>query len=244
MSMLLAFDVGNSYVKWAYHDGTRWRDPGRAATAHLIAGQLAPAAFPHVPQRIVVGNVAGQAAAAAIAELCRAWTALPVWVSSQASGGGVTNRYDDPAQLGVDRWAALVAARALTEEPALVVSVGTAMTVDMLNGDGEFLGGIIVPGPELMRTSLRGATAGVAVAAAEYVPLPRNTAQAVEAGILHALLGAVARMERILTHEAGAPPLCLLTGGGAAFLAAHLARPCQHVETLVLEGLRRLAEEG
>ena len=65
---------------------------------------------------------------------------------------GVRNLYERPEQLGPDRWAALIAARALhSSGPALVVNAGTATTVDMLSGDGRFLGGSILPGVELMR---------------------------------------------------------------------------------------------
>jgi type III pantothenate kinase len=238
--MRLLLDAGNSRLKWGLRDGGRWQGQGVVDYADLAAlpGVL-PAALPtDVP--VFGANVAGADVAAAIARALGGRTALPVWLSSGAQAGGVVNRYTDPAQLGVDRWAALVGAWRLHGGPCLVVSAGTATTVDLLDAAGVFQGGLILPGFELMRRALAGSTAGLGYGEGQVVAAPRNTADAIFAGCLHAQVGAVERMFVRLAGQAGA--LALVSGGAAHLLAEYLAIPCRVVPNLVLEGVARLTE--
>src|SRR5688572_12793185 len=153
--MILAIDAGNSRVKWGWHDGSDWTS---IATVSLIefaatSDHINPFSVTHEdPERIIISNVAGEGAH----HLLINWTSIfdvePLWLRAEAERCGVRNLYERPEQLGPDRWAALIAARALHPSgPALVVNAGTATTVDMLSGDGRFLGGAILPGVELMR---------------------------------------------------------------------------------------------
>lgn len=235
---LLCIDCGNTRLKWALRENGAWTAQG--ALPLDAAGALA-AALPHRPARIVACNVAGAAVAqaleAAAAELC----APLAWVQAQAAQCGVVNRYDMPAQLGADRWAALVGARARHGGACLVVNAGTATTIDALDAGGVFQGGLILPGLALMRSALAGATAGLPQARGVFCELPRNTDDAIVGGSLDATLGAVERMFRRLGAAAGAR--CLLAGGAAAELAPLLALPHEVVDTLVLDGLAQIAAE-
>lgn len=150
------------------------------------------------------------------------------------------SRYETPGQLGVDRWAALVGAWALHGAACLVVTAGTATTVDVLDQAGEFQGGLILPGFELMRRCLAENTAGLGYAEGRVASLPRNTADAIYAGCVHAQAGAVERMFARVGGQPGA--LCLLNGGAARVLAANLVIPVREVPNLVLEGVACLAE--
>lgn len=228
----LCIDSGNTRVKWGVREGDAWRDRGACAAAEL--GQLTVAA-----DRMVACNVAGERAGAAI-ESCAARLGVPLqWVRAQAAGNGVVNGYEHPEQLGADRWAALIGARALHAGPALVVMSGTATTVDVLAADGVFRGGLILPGLALMRDSLALGTADLPATAGDFRPLPRNTFDAMASGCLNATLGAIERMFRAVADQSGA--LCLLSGGAAPTLAPHLALPHRVVDNLVLEGLASLA---
>jgi type III pantothenate kinase len=115
---------------------------------------------------------------------------------------------------------------------------GTATTIDALDGDGLFHGGLILPGLNLMRSSLATNTADLPHAAGRYQPQPRNTDDAIVSGAIHATLGAIERMHAALNKEA----VCLLSGGAAAELVAHLTLPCRRVDNLVLEGLACYAD--
>jgi type III pantothenate kinase len=230
--MILCLDCGNTRLKWGLRDGTGWAGQGALALAQLDS--LAVRA-----ERVVACNVAGERAAAAIESLAARLGAPLQWVRAQATRGGVVNGYEHPEQLGADRWAALIGARALHAGPALVVMSGTATTVDVLAADGVFPGGLILPGLALMRDSLARGTADLPTTAGDFRPLPRNTFDAMASGCLNATLGAIERMFRAIADRPGA--LCLLSGGAAPTLAPHLALPHRVVDNLVLEGLASLA---
>src|SRR6185503_9755799 len=162
----------------------------------------------------------------------------PLWVAARANQCGVTNTYGDPSQLGADRWAALIGARHVHAGPSVVVSSGTATTVDLLSGAGVFRGGLILPGVELMKESLASRTAGLPLARGEFTDEPRNTADAIESGCLLAQAGAIERLHARL--EPGA--VCLISGGAALRIAARLNVPARVVDDLVLQGLLRMAQ--
>ena len=236
--MILCIDSGNSRIKWGLYGDGRWLET--VAVDHEKRAKMA-----ELPQRlampdcVMLANVAGAGAAAAIREALAPWAAVLHEVESTAAAGGVTNLYDNPARLGVDRWCALIGARGISSAPCVVVMAGTATTIDTLDGDGRFLGGLILPGFDLMRRSLARDTAALPLAAGHYSPYPRSTDDAIVSGCIEAQVGAIERACARL--EPGA--LCLLSGGNAALLAAHLSVPCQVFENLPLEGLRQLATE-
>jgi len=186
----------------------------------------------------MLANVAGAAALGAIRQALAAWVSVLHEVKSTAAAGGVANLYENPAALGVDRWCALIGARGLTPGPCVAVMAGTATTIDSLDGAGNFLGGLILPGLDLMRRVLDRDTAALPLATGKYAAWPRTTDDAIISGCLEAQVGAI---ERAVARLAGAD--CLLSGGGAAAIGEHLAVPHQRVDNLVLEGLLRLAAD-
>ena len=168
-----------------------------------------------------------------------AWGKAVTVMRATACAGGVVNGYRQPETLGVDRWCALVGARRRLGRAAVVVGAGTATTVDLLDGHGRFLGGLILPGLELMRESLARGTAGLARASGQVVRLPDNTADAIASGAVEATAGAVERASRRL----GDAP-CLLFGGAAAPLKSALTIEVIEEPLLVLEGLCVLAADS
>lgn len=235
--MILCLDAGNTRLKWGLREHAGWQAQG--ALAHADIGKLAQL-LPVQPKRIVACNVAGTDVQAQIERLAVALAVPLEWFCSSASAGGVVNDYDQPAQLGADRWAALIGARGLHQGAALVVMAGTATTVDCLDAAGVFRGGLILPGLALMRHSLARGTAGLPEARGEYQMLPTNTDDAIVSGSLAATIGAIHHMADTC-RPGNADFLCLLSGGAAAALAPLLALPVQRIDNLVLEGLARLA---
>lgn len=235
--MIVCLDSGNSRIKWGVHDGRTWLAQG--AVTHADVKQLAALIdqWPN-PEKVLLANVAGVEAAEKIRHALVAW--LPVWeeVKAEAQRGGVTNHYANPQQLGVDRWCALIGARAQCTSACVVVMAGTATTVDTLDEQGNFLGGLILPGLELMHRALARDTAGLPFAKGQHAKQPRCTDDAIVSGAIEAQAGAIERaFSRLATPDA----YCLLSGGNAALLAKHLNVPCQVRENLPLEGLRQLA---
>ena len=230
--MILCLDAGNTRLKYGLFDGGGWR--GQGALRHDALDDLRTE-LPARPARIVACNVAGAAVRQRI-EAFAASLAVPLdWLTSTAAACDVRNGYDTPQQLGADRWAALIGARALHAGACVVVMAGTATTIDVLDDTGLFRGGLILPGLALMRTALARNTADLPHAAGHYRVLPTNTDDAIVSGALHATLGAIARMRT----EAR---LCLLSGGAAGELAPHLGLPYRLVDNLVLEGLARYSK--
>jgi len=237
--MILAIDCGNSRVKWGLYRGGRWRARGSAPVGNL-AGLTKRWKRVTAVDAIVVANVAGEAARVRLERILGRRSAATTWVRATRRACGVTNRYRRPAQLGADRWAALIGAWSLVDGPCLVVGAGTATTADILRSDGTFAGGVILPGADLMKRSLARDTAGLGIAKGRYSGAPRNTADAIETGCLLAQAGVIERMFGMT--EAGA--VCVIAGGAAGRIARYLGMPLRVVDNLVLEGLVRIAQEA
>ena len=239
--MNLTIDAGNSRVKWGWHDGTAWHSVATVSLIEFAAANhdINPFAATHEnPAKIIISNVAGDAAHQLVVNWTSIFEAEPHWLQGEAARCGVTSAYDNPSQLGPDRWAALVAARGLHDGPCLVVNSGTATTIDRLSAGGVFECGLILPGVDLMRFVLHEHTGRLPLQPGHYLAAPRNTLDAIETGCWHAQAGAVERMARSM------PPgtLCIVSGGAGRVLADKLdGIEYRYVDNLVLEGLARIA---
>jgi len=245
----LAVDVGNTRLKWAQYASPQ---PGAGLLAHgavfletidTLADKewkdLAP------PSSMLGSIVAGEGVKRRVEEQMEIWDITPRWVVSSAHAAGVSNGYDHPNRLGTDRWVALIGARHRVlatgaPRPALVVMVGTAVTVDALDASGRFLGGLILPGFGLMLRALEMGTAGLKAPTGEVRDFPTNTSDALMSGGAHSIAGAVERMHRRLLAHTGQEPALLMSGGAAVKLAPITDLPFETVDTLIFEGLLAL----
>lgn len=237
--MLLCIDAGNTRLKWGLHDGAGWRALGVLDYRQLDAADT-PAAWRDAGIAWLA-NVAGDAVGDRLARHFQACGIALRTVVPEAACAGVRNGYRVPAQLGPDRWAALIGARALHRGASLVVCAGTATTVDLLQADGLFAGGIILPGFDMMRRSLAGNTAALPLAQGPFALHPLSTEEAIFSGCLHAQAGAIERMFELLGDRRDAS--CLLAGGARQALLPLLDIPVRETEHLVLEGLVHVAAE-
>ncbi len=237
--MILAVDCGNSRLKWGLHENGGWRKTGAVPLSEM--GRLEKSWRRLVPaDKVVVANVAGRSVRNRLETLFARRSMVPAWVKSKRHECGVTNGYGRPDQLGPDRWAALIGAWSILRGPCLVVTAGTATTVDVLRGDGRFVGGVILPGLDLMKRSLTRGTAELPFARGRFSAEPRNTADAIETGCLLAQAGAIERAFATMEHGAA----CVLAGGAARGIARHLNIPVRLVDNLVLEGLVRISQDA
>lgn len=251
----LAIDVGNTRLKWAQYASPQ---PGAGLLAHGAVfletiDDLAETDWKHLPapSSMLGSIVAGEGVKRRVEEQMEIWDVVPRWVVSSPHAAGVTNGYDHPNRLGTDRWVALIGAwhRVLSSggaRPALVVMVGTAVTVDALDETGRFLGGLILPGFGLMLRALEMGTAGLKAPTGEVRDFPTNTSDALMSGGAHAIAGAVERMHRRLLERSGQQPVLLMSGGAAVKLQPITDLSFETVDTLIFEGLlalqsRRLA---
>lgn len=242
---ILAIDAGNTRIKWGLHDGKEWFLRDAMATTD-IAGGLPFRSQLNASEMdcIVVSNVAGPSVGKAIEDQFGSLGKPISFVTAQTSQCGVVNGYDSPVQLGSDRWAALIGARAASTDASraqLVVMCGTTLTVDALNGDGHFLGGIIVPGLVLMHRAMNRGTVQLSAASGQYQRFPKSTANAMTSGAVEACTGAVTRMYAHLSAETGDMPACICSGGAIYEIAPHLSFPTLINDNLVLDGLLVIA---
>lgn len=239
---ILAIDAGNSRIKWGWFDRGRWEKQGWVPTteAMTLGSVLAPNA---APEAVVVSNVAGEAVRASIASAVAPYGVVPQWSVSRARQCGIVSGYAEPAQLGSDRWAAMIGAWHLVHGPCVVVNAGTTLTVDAVSGEGVFLGGCIVPGIALMRAALARDTAQLPLEEGKFAYFPDCTADAVMSGAVNALVGAVERMLKYMQQTGEHEPLVVLSGGAAASIAPWINGRVELVDNLVLEGLVCIARD-
>ena len=249
----LAVDIGNTRLKWALYDRG---EPGAVMLTHGAVfleaiDSLAERAWRdvEVPAKMLGSVVAGEGIRRRTEEQLELWDVEPRWVVASPAAGGVTNGYDHPIRLGVDRWVAMIGARQRilargSTRPALVVMVGTAVTVDALDTEGRFLGGLILPGFGLMLRALEMGTAGLKAPTGEEVEFPTNTSDALMSGGADAIAGAVERMHRKLLKHTGREPALLMSGGAAVKLQSISDLPFEMVETLIFDGLLQLQAQS
>lgn len=246
----LLIDIGNTFVKWGRY---RAGGAGQASENCLDSGHLLLAEIPELaaawrrlraPAHTLISNVGGTRVRASMLRVLEVWpdAPAPLWLVAQAEQCGVRNGYRNPAQLGSDRWAAMIGARGIMDgRPVLVVVCGTATTIDFVNAAGQFTGGVIMPGVGLMIRSLHEGTAALPDADGQFAENPTQTVDAIVSGCQHAQAGAVERVFEV--HRRNYPEItCLLSGGAAKALAPRLSIPFRLHENLVLEGLHRIAQ--
>ncbi len=227
-----------------------WRGAGEAGAAvhagypgSCLVEALAGAVR---PDEVVVGSVAAADATRELRDSCReAWGLVPRELIATARVGSVRNVYADPARLGVDRWAAMIAAWRDHGGAVLVADCGTAVTVDYVTGDGRHLGGVIAPGIGLMRESLVSGTRLAPTSRLAPVPplLGVDTELGITGGTLAAVAGLLSYVAEKVTARHGEPRAMLVTGGDATAVMRRLGRSWSHAPDLVLDGLELLAGE-
>jgi len=244
-----AIDIGNTRLKWAQYASPQPGTQPFAQGAVFLENidQLADAEWKSLgaPGSLLGCNVAGDAVRRRVEEQLELWDVEARWVASSAQAGGVINGYDHPGRLGVDRFVAQIGARHLVSarglrRPTLVVMIGTAVTVDALDEEGRFLGGLILPGHGIMLRALESGTAGLRVPTGEVVEFPTNTSDGLTSGGTFAITGAIERMHRHLARHCKAQPLTLMTGGAGWKVGPSLEIEHELVETLIFDGLLAL----
>jgi type III pantothenate kinase len=240
---IFLIDAGNTRIKWGLHDGRGYVATGAVATAEAATLRRQWAAAPRAA-RGLASNVAGAVVAEALQKASEAGGTRLEFISSRPDQLGVTNGYRDAAQLGTDRWAALIAAHRVGPGHKLVVNAGTALTIDALTADGRFLGGMIIPGPALMRRSLDRGTAGLRLTEGAFAEFPASTPDAITTGAIQACAGTVERMRDAMAGAGCAPSQVVLSGGAAPELYSHLPIAATIRENLVLDGLLLIARSA
>jgi type III pantothenate kinase len=225
----LLVDIGNTRAKWGL---LRGRTPsGVRALAHE-----------------------GHERAIALSRAARArFGVAPEFLRSTRAACGVINGYREVWRLGADRWMGVIGAYRLVGGKArgvdaLVVNVGTALTVDLVTATGRHRGGAIVPGPTTMVASLLEGTNGIRRRAQGVRPSARrlfaaDTASALAGGARFAAAAFIDRSVAEAARALGSKPVLILSGGGAPELQPLLTHRARFVPDLVLRGLAACAAD-
>lgn len=247
MSDGLLVDLGNSRLKWQWSSvlGQSPNDlvPAPAAFHDRRWDELWDRCWEGLdrPDWLMVSNVAGSQAADSLLRWCQTtWRLEPAFCRVPKQADGLTNGYRDVSQMGVDRWLAMLAAWKECHSPLVVFDLGTALTVDVVNGDGLHQGGWIIPGPDLMRDALGGGTAEVRPRARDnFDVLGCDTAGCVEAGLVAALSGVMSLAEDVLEDEQAT---LFVTGGGWTGFERVIPEAARIRPNLVLRGVLQCKE--
>jgi len=239
--MMLLFDLGNSRAKW-----TSWSTGGYAHSGAVDCGdhewevqlqqQLQDIA---VPDRILAASVGNGQVLAAVQRLTRTrWNQEPTRLHSRAQQCGVRSAYAEPAQMGVDRWLAMLAAWNRFQRAVCVLDLGTAVTADVVTADGRHLGGVIAPGIALSQAALRQRTAAIGQADPRAgAALGQSTGACVANGCLLSVIGTVRMAQELMEQQCGSGGVLVVTGGDAPRVLPFLPESCVHVQTLLFDGM-------
>ena len=248
----LTIDIGNTRLKWALYDagqpGARLLAHGAEFLDHVEKLAEGPWAGLRAPSAMLGCVVAGDAVRRRAEEqIVERFDIAARWVVPSQAEAGLTNGYDHPTRLGADRWVAMIGARhrmlaAGPARPMVVVLIGTAVTVEAVDAQGRFLGGLILPGHGIMLRALESGTAGLHVPTGEVRPFPTNTSDALTSGGTYAIAGAIERMAQHVREHCGEEPARYMTGGAGWKMAPSMATPFELVESLIMDGLLAIAQ--
>lgn len=259
--MILLLDIGNTRVKWGIlEQGALNVSEDTFPSTDIATGSDKYLAGIERPGAVFISSVAGKETGEKIKEwIIKTWNVSPNFAVSRAEYSGIRNAYVKPEQLGVDRWLAMIGA--FQDYPGLdnapkkescgnkntlcVIDCGSAVTIDVLTGDGDHQGGLILPGLELMRDAL---TEKIQISINEESEntislFARDTRSAISGGTLYALVAAIDRIMADLRTEIKDSLICIITGGDAKDLLPLLSGEYIFRPNLVLEGLTVIANE-
>ena len=235
------FDFGNTRLKWGVRNGDGWTTARINNSDPRLMSQNLDREFVGlgVPEQVWISSVTSKESTQALCDwIERRWQLAPSVIQSSASCCGVRNTYKQPETLGSDRWAALVAVRHRFESPACIIDCGTAITVDMLDKEGSYRGGVIFPGLALSRSSLVRNTSKLQIGADEAVNcLADSTSAGILSGTFTGTVGAIEKIVECQQRRADRECSIYVTGGDGEIIAGSLGLQCSVVEDLVLQGL-------
>lgn len=239
----LYIDKGNTALKWQVVDGQKVLDEGVINSDTSIVDGLADLSN-YKPQKIYVSSVASGEFHYSLCHWAKEQClSAPIFIESTREACGVVNAYQEPKKLGVDRWLAMIAAHHKYSGLLCIVDSGTALTMDFVASNGTHLGGFIVPGAALMKSSLLDSTEQIDVTdISEGSDLGTSTSEAVILGIERMLQAFVTEELSKIKYKYQQEATLVLTGGHAQLLNKGLSIPSHLESDLVIQGLKLIAK--
>ena len=254
--MILTVDIGNSRIKWALWQADEIS--ARGVSAYTVDGAIetfdklfsSVGATPNTrPLRVVAVCVAGEEIASLLSDWVKQhWLMDVEYLQTEKQFENIINAYDDPAQHGADRWAAVVAGHLnFPDSSVCVISAGTAITFDLVNKGGQHLGGYILPSYASMHAALLADTANVS---SEFNmqfhqhSIPNNTNDAVNQGLHKLIQAGIRELCQFAQDKLDQPMQIIITGGFAESILEYPDMPAMHYEPdLVMQGLYNIMKQ-
>jgi len=239
----LLLDVGNTRIKWQLRS-SELVESGLANNTEDLFAQLKHV----VVDRILLSSVRSVKLTDDLVGLIKnQFNCLVLQAISTLTQCGVTNNYTNPSQLGVDRWLAVIAGYKLAAGSCIVIDAGSAITIDYVDADGVFQGGVIAPGLEMLKQSLKGGTDRVSFESGFSIsknPLGLSTQAAVSSGVMLMLIGFINETLVSLSRHCYESPAIYITGGDAQSIMPYIDVDLRYVDGLVLDGLAHFFSQG
>ena len=234
--MILQIDAGNTRIKWRVLNGSKVVQQGHQLTATVLAGEPLKLLGVTELRLAQLSTVAGKTVVCNLSKQLHEQFDIDLFVAKVSAQVGVVScGYSVPAKLGVDRWLAVLAVFQKTGRSSVVVDAGSAVTIDLITGDGVHQGGYIVPGIRLLQDSLWKGTDQVKVeqlACSGNIYSPAtSTDDAVARGCTLMLVTLIERLAA--EHDAD----LVISGGDAMLLKVQLSAQADFYADLVLDGL-------
>ena len=240
--MFLLIDIGNTKTKWALRDEKNIYEEGIFLTEDIDQDQFK---YHSKIKKVCVANVAGFEKEAILKVKLKNFLCPIVFVKLQKTFHHLINHYEDPVQLGVDRWLSAIAVSENKNETSLIVTMGTAVTIDLVHYDKKLLksyfeGGLILPGLYLNKEALSDGTSNLKFVTGDFKVPATNTGDAIESGFILSVLGCIQFFvnKEKSNHRTVS---IVLSGGDAKLIFKHLDSTLKVLtvvkDDLVLDGL-------
>lgn len=254
--MLLVVDIGNTNIVFGLYRGEQLEHTLRISTVRARTADEHSVLFeqllrlkglaPKDVEASIVASVVPPLTDSVVQAIRLSCGHDPLVVGGPGLKTGIRIRYDNPREVGADRIVNAVAAHRRVQGGVIVVDFGTATTFDCVSADGEYLGGVIVPGVQVSLDGLLGRAAKltrVEIAEPPHV-VGRNTPHAMQSGIVYGYAALVDGLVDRIVEELGFPCTVIATGGLAPLIASHARKVDEICPNLTLDGLRLIYEKN
>ncbi len=256
LAMLLAVDIGNTNIVYGLYEGEKLEHTLRIATVRTRTDDEHSVLLKQMLDlrnltatsidEAIIASVVPPLTEVVARSVRRACGTEPLIVGGPGLKTGIRVRYDNPRDVGADRIVNAVAAHERVKGGAIVVDFGTATTFDCVSPDGEYLGGVIVPGVQVSLDGLLGRAAKLTRIELAEPPqvIGRNTPHAMQSGVVHGYASLVDGLVDKITKELGYECHVIATGGLSSLIVPHTVRVNELCPDLTLDGLRLIYEKN
>ena len=253
--MLLTIDIGNTNITLGAYNSNYLAFTARLATDTRKTDDQYAIEIKHILSLYDINNddiedciiasvvpSVGKNISQAVSKLCQI---VPLMLGPGVKTG-LNIKIDNPAQLGADLVAGAVGAIDAYTMPCVVIDMGTASTISVLDRNGSFLGGVISAG---VRLTLRALTENTALLSSIPIEAPKsvigaNTTESMQSGLVYGTAAMLDGLLEKITDELGEKPTVVATGGLSREVIVHCKNNIIYNENLLLDGLRVIYEKN